>query len=141
MKWTFASVGALIFGLFGIIIITFFNEIIVSNEQDYYTLKEAVEASMVESVDVTYYRLTGGIKIIQEKFVENFTRRFSQVATYGDGNYDIQFYDISEAPPKISIRIVDSTATYNIFGMFGSDPTKTFIVNEISAIMDVYSDS
>jgi len=140
MKWTFASVGILIFGLIGIIIITFFNEITVSNEQDYYTLKEAVEASMIEAVDVTYYRLTGSIKIIQEKFVENFTRRFSQVATYGEGNYNIEFYDISESPPKVSVRIVDATATYNIFGTFGADPSKAFVVNEISAILDIYND-
>jgi len=140
MRWTFANVGILVFGLFGIIIITFLNDITVSNEQDYYTLKDAVEASMIEAVDVTYFRLTGGIKINQEKFVENFTRRFSQVATFGEGNYNIEFYDISETPPKVTVKITDATNTYNIFGTFGSDPSKAFVVNEISAIMDVYSD-
>lgn len=138
MKWTFSCVGILIFGFFGIMIISLFNEITVSNEQDYYTLKDAVEASMIEAVDITYYRLTGSIKINQEKFVENFTRRFSQVATYGAGNYDIEFYDISETPPKVSVRIVDSTKAYNIFGTFGADPTKVNVVNQVSAIMDVY---
>lgn len=140
MKWTFANVGVLIFGLFGILIITFFNELTVSNEQDYYTLKDAVEASMIEAVDITYFRLTGSIKINQEKFVENFSRRFAEVATYGEGNYNLEFYDISETPPKVSVRITDATNSYNIYGTFGSDPTKVHIVNEITSIMDVYDD-
>ena len=139
MKWSFASVGVILIGLFGIVIILMFNEITVSNEQDYYTLKEAAEAAMIESVDVAYYRLTGQIKISQEKFVENFTRRFTETSTFGQGNYDIEFYQISETPPKVSLRIVDNTNKYNIY-TFNSDvkATQTKIVNELSAILDVY---
>lgn len=140
MKWSFANVGLLLFGLFGILIVTFFNELTVSNEQDYYTLKDAVEASMIDAVDVTYFRLTGSIKINQEKFVENLTRRFSEVATYGEGDYNLEFYQISESPPKVSVRVVDATNSYNIFGTFGTDLTQINIVNEITAIMDVYED-
>lgn len=141
MKWSFANVGLLIFGFFGIIIVTFFNELTVSNEQDYYTLKDAVEASMIDAVDVTYFRLTGSIKINQEKFVENLTRRFSEVATFGEGNYNLEFYQISESPPKVSVRVVDATNSYNIFGTFGTDPTQINIVNEVTAIMDVYDNN
>ena len=140
MKWTFACVGILIFGFFGIIIITFFNEITVSNEQDYYTLKDAVEASMIEAVDITYYRLTGSIKINQEKFVENFTRRFVETSTFGQGNYAIEFYQISEYPAKVSLRVVDQTNSYNIYNTFSVDlnATQANIVNELSAIIDGY---
>lgn len=139
MKWSFASVGLIMIGLFGIVIILLFNEITVSNEQDYYTLKDATEAAMIESVDVAYYRLTGQIKISQEKFVENFTRRFTETSTFGQGNYKIEFYQISETPPKVSLRIVDQTNPYNIY-TFNSDveKTQTKIVNDISAILDVY---
>ena len=139
MKWSFASIGVILIGLFGIIIILMFNEITVSNEQDYYTLKEATEAAMLESVDIAYYRLTGQIKISKEKFVENFTRRFTETSTFGQGNYDIEFYQISETPPKVSLRIVDNTNKYNIY-TFNSDveKTETKIVNELSAILDVY---
>ena len=139
MKWSFASVGVILIGLFGIVIILMFNEITVSNEQDYQTLKEAAEAAMIEAVDVAYYRLTGEIKISQEKFVENFTRRFTETSTFGQGNYDIEFYQISETPPKVSLRIVDNTNKYNIY-TFNSDveQTETKIVNELSAILDVY---
>ena len=126
-------------GIFGIIIILMFNEITVSNEQDYYTLKDATEAAMIESVDVAYYRLTGEIKISQEKFVENFTKRFTQTSTFGQGNYDIIFNQISETPPKVSLQIVDSTNSYNVY-TFNSDvgETQTAIRNSLTAILDVY---
>ena len=140
MKWSFASVGVILIGLFGIVIILMFNEITVSNEQDYYTLKEATEAAMVEAVDVAYYRLTGEIKISQEKFVENFTRRFTETSTFGQGNYDIIFNQISETPPKVSLQIIDSTNSYNIYNSFSVevDATQVNIANKISAILDVY---
>ena len=137
MKWSFASVGIVMLGLFGIIIIMLFNDITVSNEQDYYTLKYATEAAMIESVDVAYYRLTGNIKIIQEKFVENFTRRFTETSTFGQGNYRIEFYQIIEYPAKVSLRIYDNTNSYNVY-TYNSDveATQVNIVNELSAILD-----
>jgi len=135
MKWSFAGVGLIIIGLFGILVIIMFNEITVSNEQNYYTLKDATEAAMIESIDVTYFRLTGEIKMSQEKFVENFTRRFTETSTFGQGNYDIVFYQISETPPKVSLRIVDSTQGYNLYNV---ETTQIDIINELSAILDVY---
>jgi len=138
MKWSFASAGLIIIGLFGIIIIMFFHEITVSNEQDYFTLKEATEAAMIEAVDTAYYRLTGKIKISEEKFVENFTQRFVKSATFGQGNYYIDFYQIIEYPAKVSLRIVDATNSYNIFTTFDQalGPTQTNIVNQLTAILD-----
>ena len=139
MKWSFATLGVIMIGLFGIVIILLFNEITVSNEQDYYTLKDATEAAMIESIDVAYYRLTGEIKMSQEKFVENFTRRFTETSTFGQGNYSIEFYQISETPPKVSLRIVDNTNSYNIYTFNSNvEETQTKIINELSAILDVY---
>ena len=139
MKWSFAYVALIVIGIFGFIIILLFNEITVSNEQDYHTLKEATEAAMIESVDVAYYRLTGEIKISQEKFVENFTRRFTETSTFGQGNYNIVFNQISETPPKVSLQIVDATNEYNIY-TYNSDVglTQANIVNKLTAILDVY---
>ena len=141
MKWSFASLGVIMVGLFGILIIMLFNEITVSNEQDYYTLKDATEAAMIESVDIAYYRLTGEIKISQEKFVENFTRRFTETSTFGQGDYSIEYYQIIESPAKVSLRIVDNTNGYNIYNTFDSSvgETRASIVNELSAILDGYS--
>lgn len=140
MKWSFGSVGVIIMGLFGLLIIILFNEITVSNEQDYYTLKDATEAAMIESVDIAYYRITGEIKISQEKFVENFTRRFTETSTFGQGNYSIYYYQISEYPAKVSLRIVDSTNSYNIYNTYSVDidATQINVVNELSAILDGY---
>lgn len=140
MKWSFASIGVIIMGLFGLLIIILFNEITVSNEQDYYTLKDATEAAMIESIDVAYYRLTGEIKMSKEKFVENFTRRFTETSTFGQGNYNIEFYQISESPAKVSLRIVDSTNSYNIYNTYSVDidATQINVVNELSAILDGY---
>lgn len=140
MKWSFATVGVIIMGLFGLLIIILFNEITVSNEQDYYTLKDATEAAMIESIDVAYYRLTGKIKMSKEKFVENFTRRFTETSTFGQGNYNIEFYQISESPAKVSLRIVDSTNSYNIYNTYSVDidATQINVVNELSAILDGY---
>ncbi len=135
MKWSFATLGLIMIGLFGFIIIIMFNDITVSNEQDYYTLKDAAEASMIESIDVAYYRLTGEIKMNQEKFVENFTRRFTETSTFGQGNYDIIFNQINETPPKVSVTIVDTTDQYNAYNVEVADFN---IVNQLSAILDVY---
>ena len=140
MKWSFASIGLIMLGLFGFLIIILFNEITVSNEQDYYTLKEATEAAMIESIDIAYYRISGELKMSQEKFVENFTRRFTETSTFGQGNYEIEYYQISETPPKVSLRIVDATNRYNIYNTYSVDidATQIDIVNELSAILDVY---
>jgi len=135
MKWSFAAVGLIMIGLFGFIIIIMFNEITVSNEQDYYTLKDATEAAMIESVDVAYYRLTGEIKMSQEKFVENFTRRFTETSTFGQGNYNIIYNQISETPPKVSLTIVDATNAYNAYNV---EMAQFDIVNQLSAILDIY---
>lgn len=133
MKWSFASVGLIIIGLSGLLIILLFNEITITNEQDYYTLKDATEAAMIDAVDIAYYRLTGEVKISKEKFVENFTRRFTNVSTFGAGNYQIIFGQIIEYPAKVSVRIVDSTNAYNIYT---EEATQANIINEISAILD-----
>ena len=135
MKWSFASVATIVLGIFGLFIILLFSEITVSNEQDYYSLKEATEAAMIESVDIAYYRLTGDVKIVKEKFVENFTRRFTETSTFGQGNYQIDFYQISETPPKVSIRIVDKTTNYRIYSY---DSENYNILNEITAILYTY---
>ena len=137
MKWSFASVGIIMLGLFGIVIIMLFNDITVTNEQDYFTLKDAMEASMLEAVDAAYYRLTGKVKMSQEKFVENFTRRFTETSTFGQGNYGITFYQISEYPPKASVVIYDKTSGYNIYTYTDEvDTTQPDIVNALSGILE-----
>lgn len=137
MKWSFSALGLIVMGLFGFMILMLFSEITISNEQDYYSIKEVTESAMMESIDIAYYRLTGKIKISREKFVENFSKRFIKNSIYGDENYDIIFYSIREDPPKVSIGIIDSTQTYNIYTET-LDPTRIDVVNKITAILDSY---
>lgn len=111
MKWSFALLGVLLFGGFGMFVLIIFQDITVSNEQDYYLLKEVTEAAMIDAVDLAYYRATGEVKIVKEKFVENFTRRYAESTNFGTEDYTISFYDIWETPPKVSVKITNGTDT------------------------------
>lgn len=130
MKWTYSSLFLILFGLFGLFIIFLFQDITVSNEDDYYLLKEITEASMEDSLDIAYYRKTGDIKIIQEKFVEVFTRRFAESSTLAAQGYTVEFIDIIEEPPKVTVRIKNNTKGYTL------DSDGFDIINELSAIIE-----
>ena len=130
MKWSYSIVAVIILGLFSLFILFLFEEATVANEQDYYNLKEITEASMIEAVDIAYYRDTGNIKIIQEKFIENFIRRFAQNQKLD--NYSVEFYDIMEEPAKVTVRVSNDTDSYNIYGT----RSQVKVVNEISGILD-----
>lgn len=131
MKWSFGNVGLIGLGLVVLTILFLFGILTLNNEQDYYGLKEAAKAAMIESIDIAYYRETGELKMSQEKFTENFTRRFAESTNLGTSEYNIIFSDIVERPPKVSIRIVTSTGEFDILGT--SDDYD--IVNEINAIL------
>lgn len=131
MKWTFASFFMIMLGLTGIFIIFLFQDITISNEDDYYLLKEITEASMYDSVDLVYYSISGGkVKINQEKFVEVFTRRFAESSTLSAKGYKIEFVDIMEEPPKVTVRILNKTNSYDV------SASDFEIINEISAIFE-----
>ena len=130
MKWTFASFFMVALGLVGIAIIFLFQDITVSNEDDYYLLKEITEAAMIDSIDLAYYRVSGEVKIIQEKFVEVFTRRFAESSTLSAMGYEIEFYDIIEEPPKVTVRIKNKTHGYTL------DSEDFDVINELSAIIE-----
>lgn len=132
MKWSFAQVGLVVAGLVGVVIILLFQQITTNNEQDYYLLREVAEAAMIDSIDLAYYRDTGEVKMIQEKFVENFTRRFAEAVNYTSNGYTIRFYDIMEKPPKVSIIIETGIGTYTIYG----DAEDYNIANQLDAILE-----
>jgi len=132
MKWSFALAGVVIGGLIGLTIIMLFQDITTRNEQDYYLLKEVAEAAMTESVDVAYYRATGELKITEQKFVENFIRRYAEVASLNTNGYDIEFYNIMEVPPKASIRVKTKTNSFTV----NTSADSYDIVNELNAILE-----
>lgn len=132
MKWSFATVGIILLGLIGVSIILLFQQITTTNENDYYLLKEVTEAAMIDSIDISYYRETGNLKIIKEKFVENFTRRFAESTIFVTSDYTIDFYDIIEVPPKVSVVVNTGLGEYTV----GGNADEYGIANKLDAILE-----
>ena len=105
MKWSFYNVGMIMFGLVGLVIIVLFIQLTVNSDEEYYLLKEVTEASMIDSIDVAYYRKTGNLKIVKEKFAESFFRRFAASTNVNANSYEIKISNIIESPPKVSVEI------------------------------------
>ncbi len=135
MKYAYLSLGMVLVGMFGLTFITYFQNVTVNNESEYYVLKESVEAAMFESIDLTYYRKTGNLKIMEEKFVANCTRRFFEnIVGIGNG-YSLTFYDIMEKPPKVSVVATSKTAEYRLTVDSEVD-SSVDIKNKLSGILE-----
>ncbi len=132
MKWSFAAIGIFMLGLLGLSIIFLFQKVTTNNENDYYLLKEITEAAMVDAIDVPYYRETGNLKIVREKFVENFTRRFAESTIFITNKYIIKSYDIMEMPPKVSVIIDTGLGEYTV----GGNASDYNIANRLDAILE-----
>ncbi len=132
MSKGFLTVGIIILSLLALGVVNIIQNYFSGNELDYYLLKETTEASMIDAVDLGYYRLTGQLRIDKEHFVESFVRRFSQNVNM-DRNYKIRIYDINETPPKVSIKIGSSTSV-----TFNSSSFE--IKNSIDAILETKYD-
>lgn len=132
MKYTFWGFALIMAGIFGLLFIVMFENITINNESEYYVLKESVEAAMYESIDMRYYKEFGKLKIMEEKFVANCTRRFYNNITGSGSGYTLEFYDIMESPPKVTVVARSTTDSYGVV----SDNADFDIVNELSAIFE-----
>lgn len=132
MKWSTVTVGVMILGIIGVSIILLFQQLTTTNENDYYLLKEITEAAMVDSIDISYYREIGELKIVREKFVENFTRRFAESTLIIGTKYTIKFFDIMEEPPKVSVRIDTGIENYKIYNTSGNYE----VLNQLTGIFE-----
>lgn len=102
-------VGVIILSILALASVNIINNYTTSNELDETLLRDTVEAAMYDSVDIGYYRISGGIiRIDKEKFAENFTRRFAQNVP-SNRHYNIRIYDINETPPKVTVMVGSST--------------------------------
>ncbi len=119
-------------GIFVFVIMMLLQSFTTTNTQDYYLIKEVTDASLVDAVDYAYYRVNGIVKINREKFVENFVRRFSETVTLGK-TYKVDFYELYELPPKVSVKVSSTSDTYYING----DSTQFDVVNKIDAIIEM----
>ena len=161
----------MVMGILGIVLINIFGNILISNEQNYYLLKEVTQAAMYDAVDLKAYRegtgwdgiysscegitglckadpesmhclayQPGTVRIIKEKFVESFIRRFSDNADL-NRNYRIVIHDIDECPPKVSLSLIatenfDFVTFFSIDFSNGETNTSTDIVNSITGILE-----
>ena len=119
-----ALVGIIIIGVLTLFVVNIVQNYQTGNELDYYLLEETTEASMIDAVDTSYYRLKGVLRMDRESFVRRFAENVNR-----DRNYKIRILDLNETPPKVSVQI-------------GSNTVATFagedfdIVNKIDAILE-----
>ena len=158
MKMSFQALTLILLGMIGIVVISVFESVTINNESSYYVLKEAMKSSMIESIDKQYYathrycsnnkdicenttssiKCSGAIKISEQKFVENFTRRFA-ASINGDVNkYTLEFYDIIESPPKATVLIKSNTATFTSKEKQTVVRSSADIENTLTGILEVY---
>ena len=123
----------IVLGLFIIVVMMLLQNYTTTSEQDQYLLREVTEAAMVDAVDWAHYRKYGEVRIIKEKFVEVFVRRFSETVNINK-RYNLKFYDIYEAPPKVSVKVTTVTDSYNIMG---DANTNLQVVNKIDSVLEV----
>lgn len=146
-------------GIMAAALLIMFGSINSKNEQNYYLIKEVTQNAMLDSVDNNAYVAgleqteadnvetihcpsgkPGTIRIVTEKFVENFARRFAEVAKQNRNyNYRIEFYDIIECPAKVTLRVIsteDSSWVRRIFRGDDSSTDEVLIVNDLSAILE-----
>jgi len=154
----------LFLGILGILLINLFGNLTINNEQDYYLLKEITQAALMDSVDVTAYRVgigydgvtsttdpesmhcmegqTGVIRIVKERFVESFIRHFAENVDRNK-RYTITFNDIDECPPKVSVTIKTNETLSWFAKLFGKKDNKidydtdtADVVNVLNAILE-----
>ena len=131
MKNAYWAYWLILLGIFIVVIMMLVQNLTTSSTQDYYLLKEITEASMVDSLDYSYYRKYGEIRINKEKFEESFIRRFAETASAAT-EYTISFYGVYEAPPKASVEIKSKSNTFTIAG----DAEQFDMVERIDAIVE-----
>lgn len=134
MKESMWAAAIVVAGIIGVGLIMLFQDLTTSDQHNYYLLKEVTEAAMYDSIDTDYYRYHGEVRIIREKFVENFVRRWS-ASVQRDRTYYIDIYDVVEMPPKVTLTVTSDTDKFNFTTDLTSDGTYT-IANRIDAIIE-----
>ena len=108
--------------------------ITTNTTQDSYAIREIAEASMLDAVDYAYYRDYNEVKIDKEKFMEVFIRRVAETMGAND-TYEVNFYAIYEAPPKVSVEIKSNSGA-NFVSANGYDT-----VSRVDAIIQIHAEN
>ena len=132
MKESLWGYWLVMLGIMVIMVMILMQNYTTTNQQDYYLAKEITYAAMYDAIDYGYYKKNGELKIVKEKFVENFIRRFAESATLNK-TYKVNFYSIYETPPAVSIEIKTNTGEY----LVGDERTDIGITTRLTAILEV----
>ena len=126
----------ILLGVFITMIMVLSNDATTTDTQDYYQLKEVANSALYDAVDYSYYSQTRQVRILKEVFVENFLRRFAETVNITD-SYKVEFYDLYESPPKVSVKVATTTAGY----LIGRDKTVVSedgtVINNAATKLDV----
>lgn len=134
MKDSIWGYAVFVLGITAIIVIWFFSNVTSTDQHNYNLLKETTESAMYDAIDLSAYRNDGTIRIVEEKFVESFIRRFAENADLSN-TYKIEIFDVNEVPPKVSLRV--SSVKGSTTGILPNGEYVTFdIVNNIDAILE-----
>ena len=136
MKESYWGYWLILLGVFIVVVMMLANDATTTNTEDYYQLKEVANSAIYDSIDYAYYSQTKQVRMLKEVFVENFIRRFSETASMTD-TYQIDFFDLYESPPKVSVKVTSSTGDYNI----AKENTAVDVVNSIDIIVEFDSKS
>ena len=131
MKESYWGYWIVILGVFIVVVMLLIQNVTSNSTEDYYTVKQLTEQSMVDAIDYSYYRQYGELKINKEKFIESFLRRFADTASITT-EYTIVFTGIYEAPPKVSVEITSKSNSYTI----ASDAASFDMTSRIDAILE-----
>ncbi len=139
MKESYWGYWFILLGIFIVVVMMLTNDATTTNTEDYYQLKEVANSAMYDAIDYSYYSQTRQIRILKEVFVENFLRRFAETVNITD-TYTVQFYDLYESPPKVSIKIATTTAGFVVgrdaSSANGDATTQLDVVNSIDLIIE-----
>ena len=118
-------------GVLIIAVIFFMQKVTNTTEQNYTLIKESTQAAMKDAFDYASYMNDGEtIRINREVFVESFIRRFSQNDSLSN-TYVIEFYDINEYPPKVSLKVKTKEGR-----VIANQEVQFDITNQIDAILE-----
>lgn len=130
MRESIWGYAVIVLGILAIGVIWFFAHTTRTDQHNYNLLKETVEAAMFDAVDLSVYRASGEVEIDEEKFVENFIRRFAESAELSN-TYVIEIYDINTKPPKVSLKVSSTSEDTSSGQILEFD-----VVNNIDAILE-----
>lgn len=130
MKESIWGYMVIVLGVVAIGVIWFIANSTRTDQHNFYLLRETVEASMIDSVDLAIYRDTGEIEINEAVFIENFIRRFASNADLSN-TYIVEIYDVNTKPPKVSMKILSTSDTTTTGELVSFN-----MVNNIDAILE-----